>query len=59
MLNYTTDFFFLLNILQISNVNKQDLTSIHRKKHDCLNRIMLVILEVIHVNSKASQNIQI
>lgn len=57
MLNYTTDFFFL-NILQISNVNKQDLTSIHRKKHDCLNRSMLAILEVIHVNSKASQNIQ-
>lgn len=58
MLNFTTDFSFK-NILQISNVNKQDLTSIHRIKHDCLNRIMLAILEVINVNSKASQNIQI
>lgn len=58
MLNFTTDFSFK-NISQISNVNKQDLTSIHRIKHDCLNRIMLAILEVINVNSKASQNIQI
>lgn len=57
MLNFTTDFSFK-NILQISNVNKQDLTSIHRIKHDCLNRIMQAILEVINVNSKASQNIQ-